>query len=163
MLFFIYITRSENMKNYDYYYMYREGSQLSSLNKLFAALLSEKINIMNYSSNALIEQKLNLQENLNELSYIIDDSLEKVKNLIKIKKGYPIFKLDDLDLISPIKTHISQDYKESSIIENINSEIDVLLNIIKDIVSKMSEVGDYDTINVLSSISYDLKTLLLYL
>jgi DNA-binding ferritin-like protein len=163
MLFFIYITRSENMKNYDYYYMYREGSQLSSLNKLFAALLSEKINIMNYSSNALIEQKLNLQENLNELSYIIDDSLEKVKNLIKIKKGYPIFKLDDLDLISPIKTHISQDYKESSIIENINSEIDVLLNIIKDIVSKMSEAGDYDTINVLSSISYDLKTLLLYL
>lgn len=151
------------MKNYDYYYMYREGSQLSSLNKLFAALLSEKINIMNYSSNALIEQKLNLQENLNELSYIIDDSLEKVKNLIKIKKGYPIFKLDDLDLISPIKTHISQDYKESSIIENINSEIDVLLNIIKDIVSKMSEAGDYDTINVLSSISYDLKTLLLYL
>lgn len=151
------------MKNYDYYYMYREGSQLSSLNKLFAALLSEKINVMNYSSNALIEQKLNLQENLNELSYIIDDSLEKVKNLIKIKKGYPIFKLDDLDLISPIKTHISQDYKESSIIENINSEIDVLLNIIKDIVSKMSEAGDYDTINVLSSISYDLKTLLLYL
>ena len=151
------------MKNYDYYYMYREGSQLSSLNKLFAALLSEKINVMNYSSNALIEQKLNLQENLNELSYIIDDSLEKVKNLIKIKKGYPIFKLDDLDLISPIKTHISQDYKENSIIENINSEIDVLLNIIKDIVSKMSEAGDYDTINVLSSISYDLKTLLLYL
>lgn len=149
------------MKNYDYYSMYREVNELSSLNKLFAAFLTEKINIMNYSSNAIIEKNLGLPSNLEELSYLIDDSLEKVKNLIKIKKGYPIFKLDDLELTSPIKTHISQDYKEESIIENINTEIEIILDIIKDIISKTSEAGDYDTINVLSNISFDLKTLLL--
>ena len=58
MLFFIYITRSDYLKNYDYYSMYRGVNELSSLNKLFAAFLTEKINIMNYSSNAIIEKNL---------------------------------------------------------------------------------------------------------
>lgn len=149
------------MNNYDYYSMYREVSELSSLNKLFATFLTEKINIMNYSSNVIIEKKLNLLSILDEFSYIIDDSLEKIKNLIKIKKGYPIFNLNDLELTSSIKTHISQDYKEESVTESINNEIDIILNLIKDIISKTTPTGDYETINILSNISYDLKTLLL--
>lgn len=151
------------MNSYDYYAMYREVNELSSLNKLFAALLCEKINIMNYSTNVVIEKSLNLTATLEELSYIIDDSLDRVKNLIKIKKGYPIFKLNDLELTSPIKTHVSQNYKEGSVIESVNNEIEIILDIIKDIISKISKSGDYDTINVLSNISYDLKTLLLSL
>lgn len=149
------------MNNFDYYSMYREVNEFSSLNKLFAALLCEKINVMNYSTNAIIEKYYNLSSILDELSYLLDESLEKVKNIIKIKKGYPIFKLDDLELTSPIQTHVSQDYKEGIIIENIKNEIGIILEIIKDIIAKINNSGDYDTINILSNISYELKTLLL--
>ena len=149
------------MNNFDFYSMYREVNEFSSLNKLFAALLCEKINIMNYSTNAIIEKHYNLPSIMDELSYSLDESLEKVKNLIKIKKGYPIFKLDDLELTSPIQTHVSQDYKEGSIIENLKSEITIILEIIKEIITKINNSGDYDTINILSNISYDLKTILL--
>ena len=73
----------------NYYNMYREVSELSDLNKLFATLFSEKINIMNYMTNLKIEKQLNLINTLGELDFLITDSLNNIKDLIKIKNGYP--------------------------------------------------------------------------
>jgi DNA-binding ferritin-like protein len=141
--------------------MYREVNELSELNKLFTTLISEKINIMNYLANGIYETKINLSDTLNDLSYTLDDSLDVVKDLIKIKKGYPIYKLSDIELTSSIKTHVSQDYREGSIIDNIKKEINVILNIIKEIIQKLNMNTGYETISALSNISYNLKKLLL--
>lgn len=143
------------------YNMYREVDELSLLNKLFTTLLSEDLNIDNYISNTSIKNKIYLKDVLDNLSYVIDDSIESVKKLIKIKKGYPIYKLDDIELISIIKTKVAGEYKEDVVIDNLKSEINVLLNLIKEIIVKVEINKNYEIITVLSNISYQLKTILL--
>jgi len=143
------------------YNMYREVDELSLLNKLFTTLLSEDLNIDNYISNTSIKNKIYLKNVLDNLSYVIDDSIESVKKLIKIKKGYPIYKLDDIELISIIKTKVAGEYKEDVVIDNLKSEINVLLNLIKEIIVKVEINKNYEIITVLSNISYQLKTILL--
>lgn len=145
------------------YNMYREVDELSLLNKLFATLISEKLNINNYITNTNIQNKLYLKDLLSDLNYIFDDSLEDIKNLIKIKNGYPIYKLDDIELISLIKTKVSNEYKETMVIENIKYELSTISNLIKDIIDKINETKNYEVIMVLSNISYQVKKALLEL
>lgn len=149
------------MNNYDFYDMYREVNELSELNKLFTTLISEKINVMNYVTNVVIDTKPTLKDTLNDILYQIDDSIEVVKDLIKIKKGYPIYKLSDIELTSSIKTHVSQEYKEGSIIDNIKKEINILLSLINEIIKKLNITINYETITALSNISFNLKKILL--
>ena len=143
------------------YNMYREVDELSLLNKLFATLISEKLNLENYRVNTTITSKLYLKDNIDNLIFIIENSIEDTKNLIKIKKGYPIFKLDDMELISIIKTKVSGEYKENIVIENIKNEMALILNLIKDIILKTELTKNYEIINIISNISYELKTALL--
>jgi len=149
------------MNNFDFYDMYREVNELSELNKLFTTLMSERINIMNYLTNGIVDTKVSLLDTLNDLLYSMDDSIDVVKDLIKIKKGYPIYKFSDIELTSSIKTHVSQDYKEGVIIDNIKKEINVILSIIKDIIQKLNMNTGYEIITALSNISYNLKKILL--
>lgn len=143
------------------YNMYREVDELSLLNKLFTSLISEDLNISNYIANTNIQSKMSLKDTLDNIKYIIEDSLANVKNLIKIKKGYPIYKLDDIELISVIKTKVAGEYKELVVIENIKNEMDIILNLIKDIIIQVEANKSYEIINILSNISYQLKTSIL--
>ena len=143
------------------YNLYREVDELSLLNKLFATLLSERLNIDNYLANVKIENKTAIKDTLENINYLLSDALENIKNLIKIKRGYPIYKLDDIELISIIKTKVSGEYKESVVIENINSEMNIIINLIKEIISKIDTMKNYETINVLANISFQMKTALL--
>ena len=72
------------MNNFDFYDMYREVNELSELNKLFTTLMSERINIMNYLTNGIVDTKVSLLDTLNDLLYSMDDSIDVVKDLIKI-------------------------------------------------------------------------------
>jgi len=141
--------------------LYREVDELSLLNKLFVTLISEKLNINNYITNTTIQNKLYLKDTLNNIDYIIDDSISNIKNLIKIKKGYPIYKIDDIELISIIKTKVAGEYKENNVIENVNGEINLIINLIRDIIIKIESNKNYEIISVLSNISYQFKTALL--
>ena len=143
------------------YNMYREVDELVLLNKLFASLICEDLNLKNYATNVVIEHKTTLKDTIEELSFTINNANEDIKNLIKIKKGYPVYKIDDIELISTIKTNVSGDYKESTVIENIKTETNILLKLIKDIIMQAEADKNYEIISVLSSISYNLKTSLL--
>ena len=143
------------------YNMYREVDELSLLNKLFSSLICECLNINNYLSNVTIENKSTLKDSLQQLIYNIENGAEEVKNLIKIKKGYPIYKIDDIELISIIKTKVSGEYKENVVIENVKSEINIILNLIKNIIVQTELNKSYEIINILSNISYELNTTLL--
>ena len=50
---------------------------------------------------------------------------------------------------------------ENSVIENVKGEITIILNLIKDIIMKIEGNKNYEVINVISNISYQLKTSLL--
>ena len=89
------------------------------------------------------------------------NSLEKIKNLIKIKKGYPIFKLDDIELISIIKTKVSTEYKENAVIDSLKIELNIILTLIKEIISKIDIMKNYETVTVLTDISLQVKTIML--
>lgn len=143
------------------YNMYREVDELSLLNKLFTTLISEKMNLLNYQANTIIENKLYLKDILNEVPYQIDDFLDDLKSLIKIKKGYPIYKLDDIELISIIKTKVAGEYKENIVIENLKNEINSILALINEIISKLDGANNYETLSVLSNISFQLKKVML--
>lgn len=143
------------------YNLYREVDELSLLNKLFTTILSEKMNIMNYEANTTIQNKLYLKDTLNELIYLLDDSSEDLKSLIKIKKGYPIYKLDDIELISVIKTKVAGEYKENIVVDNLKSEINIIISLIKEIISKLDDSNSYESLSVLSNISFQLKKALL--
>lgn len=141
--------------------MYREVDELSLLNKLFATLISERLNLDNYLTNIIITSNYQLKENISNMSFIISDAIENTKTLIKIKNGYPIFKLDDIELISIIKTKVSIAYKENIVLENIKEEINTLINLIKEILTKLNDNKNYEIITILANISLDLKRLLL--
>ena len=145
------------------YNMYREVDELGLLNKLFTTLISEKLNIENYITNTIIINKVYLRDILDNLKYLIDESLDNIKNLIRIKKGYPIYKLDDIELISIIKTKVAGEYKENIVIENLKEETNTILNLIKDIIYKVEQNKSYEIINVLSNISFQLKSIILEL
>lgn len=145
------------------YNMYREVDELSLLNKLFTTLLSEEMNIKNYLANTIYSTKLNLEELLNDAYYVIDASIDDVKDLIKIKKGFPIYKLDDIELISIIKTKVAGEYKDTIVIENMKKEIEQILHLIKDIINKTEISKNYETITTLSNISFQIKKILLKL
>lgn len=145
------------------YNMYREVDELGLLNKLFTTIISEKLNIENYIANTSISNKIYLKEILENLKYLYDDALDNIKNLIKIKNGYPIYKLDDIELISIIKTKVAGEYKENIVIENLKEETNSMLNLIYDIINKVEINKGYEIINVLSNISYQLKSIILEL
>lgn len=143
------------------YNLYREVDELSLLNKLFTTLMSEQMNIKNYSANTTYQTKLNLKDLLNDIYYVLDNSLEDVKNLIKIKNGYPIYKLDDIELISIIKTKASGEYKDTIVIENLKKELEQIIYLIKDIIMKTESNKNYEIITTLSNISFEIRKLLL--
>ena len=145
------------------YNMYREVDELSLLNKLFATLISEKMNLKNYLSNIVVTNQLYLKDLLTDLTYTIESALDDIINLIKIKKGYPVFQLDDIELISIIKTNVSTEYKENIVIDNLKNEINIIISLIKDIISKIDINKNYEILTILSNISYQLKSSLLEL
>lgn len=145
------------------YAMYREVDELSLLNKLFATIISEKLNINNYITNTNIQSKIYLKDTLENIDFILTDALLNIKNLIKIKKGYPIFKIDDIELISSIKTKASNEYMENLVIENLKKEMWTILNLITEIITKLTGTDSHEIISVLSNVSYQIKTSLLEL
>ena len=145
------------------YSLYREVDELSLLNKLFVTLLSENLNIDNYITNTTIVNKLKLKDTLDDMSYTLSDAIENVKNLIKIKKGYPIYKIDDIELISAIKTKVAGEYKENIVIDSLKEEINIIINLISDILNRVGNNKNYEIITILANISYQLRRILLQL
>lgn len=145
------------------YSLYREVDELSLLNKLFVTLLSENLNIDNYITNTTIVNKLKLKDTLDDMSYTLSDAIENVKNLIKIKKGYPIYKIDDIELISAIKTKVAGEYKENIVIDSLKEEINIIINLISDILNRVGNNKNYEIISILANISYQLRRILLQL
>ena len=145
------------------YSLYREVDELSLLNKLFVTLLSENLNIDNYITNTTIVNKLKLKDTLDDMSYTLSDAIENVKNLIKIKKGYPIYKIDDIELISAIKTKVAGEYKENTVIDSLKEEINIIINLISDILNRVGNNKNYEIISILANISYQLRRILLQL
>ena len=128
------------------YNMYREVDELALLNKLFVTILSEHLNINNYLINTSIKEKISLKDTLEDMDYILLANLDDLKYLIKMKKGYPIYKLEDIELISAIKTKEAGEYKEDLVTKNVKEEVNVIINLSRDIISKLEPRKSYEVI-----------------
>jgi DNA-binding ferritin-like protein len=85
----------------------------------------------------------------------------KIQELIKIKNGFPIFQLSDIENISSIKTLPSTDYKEPTILANVINEFKTLKNLVIDAIKNASKENDYKSINILSNLLYEIDKVLM--
>lgn len=143
--------------------LYRQIDTVSSLNKLLSTLCSEIHNLNNYKINIKGENSYLIKNNLKTIIDTLINYEDKIREIIKIKNGFPIFEFQDIENISLIKTLTSQDYKSSTVINNIINEFNVLKKIINDSISSAQKENDYLTTTVLSNLLYEInKTLLIY-
>ena len=143
--------------------LYKQMDTVSSLNKLFTTLSSELYNLKNYKINVKGEYSYLIKEHLNEIVISLSKYEDQLQELIKIKHGFPIYQLGDIENISKIKTLASIDYKPSVVTNNIVNEFRILKSLINDTLSTAEKEKDYQTINVLSDLLfYTNKVLLNY-
>lgn len=141
-------------------HLYRQIDTVSSLNKLLTTLNSELYNLKNYKINVKGEYSYILKEHLKETINKLCIYDEEIQELIKIKNGFPIYQLGDIENISKIKTLASIDYKPSSITNNIVNEFKILKNLINDSISTAEKEKDYQAINILSNMLFDINKVL---
>jgi len=134
--------------------LYRQIDTVSTMNKLSSTLCCEIQNLKNYKINIKGKDsyliKLQLNRNIENLNYFTD----QIQKLIKIKNGFPIFQLNDIENISLIKTLTSIDFKEATVSNNIKSEYKILKNLVIETINNAKKEDDIVTINLLSDLLY---------
>lgn len=141
--------------------LYRQIDTVSTMNKLLSTLCSEMHNLKNYKMNIKGENSFFLKQYLNEIIDKLNNYDTKLQELIKIKNGFPIYQLGDIENISLIKTLASQDYKPSTVINNIINEFKILKNIINETILNAQKENDYQSITILSNLLYEINKVLL--
>ena len=141
--------------------LYRQIDTVSTMNKLLSTLCSELYNLKNYKINVKGENSFFLKQYLKQIINKLENYDDKIQELIKIKNGFPIFELGDIESISLIKTLASIDYKPSTVANNIVNEFKVLKNAINETLANAQKENDYQTISVLSGLLYEINKVLL--
>ena len=141
--------------------LYRQIDTVSSMNKLLSTICSELHNLKNYKINLKGDNSLILKEFLSTIIEKFEEYDDKIQELIKIKNGFPIYQLTDIDNISLIKTQVSQDYKPSVAITNIVKEFKTIKNLIIETLTIAQKENDYKTIITLSDLLYEVNKVLL--
>ena len=143
-------------------FLYRQIDTVSAMNKLLSTLYCEIYNLKNYIINIKGENsytlKLQLKEILDKFSFYEN----KIQELIKMKNGFPIYQIGDIENISSIKTIASMDYKASTIIVNVTNDFKIIKGLINETITNAQKENDYITINVASNLLYHINIFLLY-
>lgn len=142
--------------------LYRQIDTVSNLNKLLSTLCSEIHNLNNYKINVKGENSFSIKHKLKEVTDKLLIYEDEIREIIKIKNGFPIFEFQDIENISLIKTLASQDYKPTTIISNVINEFNILKKIINDSITSSQKENDYQTIIILSNLLYELNKVLLH-
>lgn len=134
--------------------LYRQIDTVAVLNKLLATLCSELHNLQNYKINIVGENNYVYKLYLDKLIKNLRIYDNKLQELIKIKNGFPLFQLNDIENISLIKTFPSMDYKSSTISNNLNSELKTLLDLLNESINSAQKEADYLSVTLLSKLSF---------
>lgn len=134
--------------------LYRQIDTVATLNKLLSTICSEIHNLENYYINVIGENNYIYKIYLKKLIEDMNKFDFKLKELIKIKNGFPIFQIGDIENISLIKTLPSMDYKASTINNNLNNELKIISKLINETLISAQKENDYQTINILSKMQY---------
>lgn len=141
--------------------LYRQIDTVSTMNKLLSTLCCEVLNLKNYKMNIKGDNSIFIKEYLKELINKLKEYEDVLQEIIKIKNGFPIYQIGDIENISLIKTLASIDYKPSTVINNITNEFKVLRNLINETIGNAQKENDYKSINTLSSLLYEINKFLL--
>jgi len=141
--------------------LYRQIDTVSTMNKLLSTLCSELHNLKNYKINVKGENSFFIKQYLKEAIEKLEKYDYKLQELIKIKNGFPIFQLGDIESISLIKTLASIDYKPSTIANNLVKEFKTLKEITNETLMNAQKENDYNSIDVLSDLLHDINSVLL--
>lgn len=134
--------------------LYRQIDTVAILNKLLATICSELHNLKNYKINIIGDNSYVYKEYLSKLINKLNEYDNKIQELIKIKGGFPLYQLGDIETISIIKTIPSMDYKSITVINNINNELKIIKKLIKEAIESSSKENDYSSIVLLSNLLY---------
>lgn len=141
--------------------LYRQIDTVAILNKLSSTLCSEIHNLKNYNLNVIGDSNYIIKDFTEKVITILEKYDNKIKTLIKIKNGFPILQLGDIETISLIKTLPSMDYKGATISVNMNKEFKIINNLIEEAISSALKENDYQTITILSKMQYKLSSAIL--
>lgn len=141
--------------------LYKQVDDVATLNKLLSTLLCEIQNLENYKTNIAGDSKYIYKVYIKNLINKLRIYKEKITELIKIKNGYPIFELSDIENISLIKTLPSMDYKTSIINSNMKIELNSLYNQTNESLIEIKKNDDYQSINLLNELLFIIKTSLI--
>ena len=143
--------------------LYRQIDTVAALNKLLSTIRSEINNLKNYKINLKGDNLLLYKEYLNNLINVFNDYEIKLEELIKIKGGYPIYQLGDIENISLIKTLPSIDYKINTIISNINNELKIIKKLINESIENALKEQDFSTVFILSELLFNVNKIIVSL
>lgn len=141
--------------------LYRQMDTVSIMNKLLSTLCCEIHNLKNYKMNIKGENSIFFKSYLNNVGLKLEEYDNKLQELIKIKNGFPIYQLTDIESVSLIKTLASMDYKSSIVIANLINEFKILKNLINETIINAQKENDYQSINILSNLLYEINKVLI--
>ena len=117
-------------------------------------------NLKNYRINLKGENSWLLKNKIESIIKKIYSYEEELQKIIKIKNGFPVYQLNDIENISLIKTLASMDYKPSMVINNIIKEFNILKNLINETIDNANKENDYYSIDILSKMLYEVNIVL---
>ena len=141
--------------------LYRQIDTVAALNKLLSTLCCEVNNLKNYKINLVGENVLPYKIHFNTIINIFNEYETKIQELIKIKEGYPIYQLNDIENISLIKTLSSIDYKINTVNANLNNEFKTLKKLICESIENALKEQDFSTISILSELLFNINRMLM--
>ena len=142
--------------------LYRQIDTVSTMNKLLSTLYCEIYNLKNYKINVKGENSYTLKLQLKEIIECFSFYENKIQELIKMKNGFPIYQVGDIESISSIKTLASMDYKVSTILNNLINEFKMIKSLINETITNAQKENDYITITTLSDLLYQINNFLLH-
>lgn len=127
------------------------NEQIDALNDYMSNLKVEVNNLYNMHFNIIGSSFYGLHKKLQEFYEKISTMYDATAERIKMKDGFPITSLKEMENKSQIKSMISQDYTGNQVLDVLQNDFSFLSLYTKDLIDYYEKMKDFYTVGMLEN------------
>lgn len=125
------------------------NEQIDALNDYMSNLKVEVNNLYNMHFNIVGTSFYGLHRKLEEFYTKISKMYDSTAEIIKMKDGFPLTSLKEIENKSQIKSMISQDYTGNQVLDVLQNDFSFLSLYTKDLIEYFNKMSDFYTVSIL--------------
>lgn len=125
------------------------AEQIDALNDYMSNLKVEVNNLYNMHFNIIGSSFYGLHKKLQEFYERVSSMYDNTAERIKMKEGFPLTSLKEIENKSQIKSMISQDYTGNQVLDVLQNDFSFLALYTKDLIEYFNKMSDFYTVSML--------------